>query len=85
MKRGEAVDLVLTDLIMPDLGGRELAERVREFAPNLPILYTSGYSRDVGPFQKMLALGEHFLPKPFGPVDLARKVREILDRPRNGG
>ncbi len=78
--RGEAVDLVLTDLIMPGVGGRELAEQVREVSPGLPILYTSGYSRDLGPFQEMLAHGEHFLAKPFGPVDLARKVRQILDR-----
>jgi PAS domain S-box-containing protein len=84
LKRGEAVDLVLTDLIMPDLGGRELAERVREMAPDLPILYSSGYSRDVGSFQEMLENGEHFLAKPFGPLDLARKIREILDRPGNG-
>jgi CheY-like chemotaxis protein len=85
LNRGEEVDLVLTDLIMPDLGGRELAGKVREMAPDMPILYTSGYSRDVGPFQDMLANGEHFLAKPFGPADLARKVREILDRPRKNG
>jgi two-component system, cell cycle sensor histidine kinase and response regulator CckA len=84
LERGKAVDAVLTDLIMPDLGGRELAERARERAPDLPILYTSGYSRDVGPFREMLAHGEHFLAKPFGPAGLARKVREVLDLPVHG-
>jgi CheY-like chemotaxis protein len=82
LERGAEVDLVLTDLIMPGMGGRELAERVRVLYPELPILYTSGYSREIGDFQDILAGGEHFLPKPFGPKDLFRKVREVLDEAR---
>ncbi|MEO8211858.1 MAG: PAS domain-containing protein, partial [Myxococcales bacterium] len=79
-EEGQAVDVLVTDLVMPGLGGRELAARVRERSPTLPILFMSGYSADVGIDQDVLSIGENFLAKPFTPGDLARKVREILDR-----
>jgi two-component system, cell cycle sensor histidine kinase and response regulator CckA len=81
---GQRIDLVVTDLIMPDMGGRELATHVRVRRPALPVLYTSGYSKDMGDYKEALANAEYFLPKPFGPLDLARKVREILDHSRLG-
>jgi two-component system, cell cycle sensor histidine kinase and response regulator CckA len=71
---------VVTDLIMPDMGGRELAGHVRVHRPDLPVLYTSGYSKDMGDFEAAQANAEYFLAKPFGPLDLARKVREVLER-----
>jgi PAS domain S-box-containing protein len=78
-------DLVVTDLIMPDMGGRELAAQVRLRRPGVPVLYTSGYSKEMGDSQEALANAEYFLPKPFGPTDLARKVREVLTQSRHVG
>ncbi|MEP6653012.1 MAG: ATP-binding protein [Myxococcales bacterium] len=78
-------DLVVTDLIMPDMGGQELAMQVRMHRPALPVLYTSGYSEDTGDLQEAQANAEYFLPKPFGPLDLARKVREVLQHAQQGG
>jgi CheY-like chemotaxis protein len=78
----QSLDLVVTDLIMPDMGGRELAEHARAHRPALPVLYTSGYAKDTTGSQQPLANAEYFLPKPFGPVDLARKVREALKQSR---
>jgi two-component system cell cycle sensor histidine kinase/response regulator CckA len=79
----QPLDLVVTDLIMPDMGGRELAAQVRAQRPTLPVLYTSGYSKDVGDSQEAPANAEYFLGKPFGPVDLARKVRQVLEDSRH--
>ena len=80
----QPLDLVVTDLIMPDMGGRELAAQVRAHRPGLPVVYTTGYSKDMGDYQEALANAEYFLAKPFGPLDLARKVREILEHSRQG-
>jgi PAS domain S-box-containing protein len=74
----QPLDLVMTDLIMPDMGGRELAVQVRAHRPALPVLYTSGYSEKAGESHEAPANAEYFLPKPFGPTELARKVREVL-------
>jgi PAS domain S-box-containing protein len=78
---GLTLDLVVTDLIMPDMGGRELARHVRVHRPGVPVVYISGYSEDLGDFEA-LANAEYFLPKPFGPLEVARKVREILEHSR---
>ena len=75
---------MVTDLIMPDMGGRELAEQIRVHHPTLPVLFTSGYSKDMGSLQEAMANAEYFLSKPFGPLDLARKVREVLEQARQG-
>jgi CheY-like chemotaxis protein len=74
----QPLDLVVTDLIMPDMGGRELAAQMRQHRPSLPVLYTSGYSKETGDSKESPANAEYFLGKPFGPSDLARKVREAL-------
>ena len=77
----EKVDLLLTDVVMPDLSGREVAEALRAQDPNLPVLYQSGYTDDTivrrGIFREEVA----FLKKPFTLDVLARKVREVLARP----
>lgn len=69
------IDLVLTDLVMPEIGGRELAAHVRQHGPKVPVVYTSGYSKDTGDFEPRSAHEEadYFLPKPFGPLDLAQR------------
>jgi two-component system, cell cycle sensor histidine kinase and response regulator CckA len=70
---------VVTDLIMPDMGGRELAKHVRVHRLAIPVVYISGYSEDLGDFKEAQSNAEYFLSKPFGPLDVARKVREVLD------
>jgi len=75
------VDLVVSDLVMPEMGGRELATRLRAEAPHLKILFTSGYTDDAGIRQGALENGMGFLGKPFTPEELLRKAREMLDQP----
>jgi CheY-like chemotaxis protein len=76
-----AVDLVVSDLVMPEMGGRELVTRLREDAPGLKVLFTSGYTDDAGIWKGALAAGMGFLSKPFTPEALVRKAREMLDQP----
>ena len=76
---GGHVDLVFTDLIMPHMGGRELAAKILEQAPGTRILYASGYTEDAVVHHGNLDAGQHFLAKPFAPDALLRRVREILD------
>jgi PAS domain S-box-containing protein len=68
-----SIGLVVTDSIMPRLGGRELLERLRAKRPDIRVLQISGYSDSA-------VAGEEFLAKPFEPAELLRRVREILDR-----
>ena len=64
---------MITDVVMPDLGGRALAAFVRDSAPDLPILYISGYAEEAVVSQGMLEEDERFLQKPFSPADLLRR------------
>ncbi len=73
------IHLLVTDLIMPELGGRELIERLRARRPELRALFVSGYPGDLGTLERALADGCTFLAKPFQMPDLARAVRDALD------
>ena len=73
------VDLVLTDVVMPVLNGRELGERLAVERPELRVLYMSGYTDDDVVRRGLLRPESPFLQKPFMPADLSRKVREVLD------
>jgi CheY-like chemotaxis protein len=75
------VDLVVTDVMMPGMGGRELAGRLRDRQPGLRVLFMSGYTADEVLRQGIETEAEHFIQKPFTPDGLARKVREVLVRP----
>jgi DNA-binding NtrC family response regulator len=79
-ERGREIHLLLTDVIMPGLSGRELAKRLTPRQPNMRVLYMSGYTFNVIAQGGMLEDGVAFLQKPFTPSTLAEKVREILDR-----
>jgi len=74
----EAFDLVLTDVVMPEMNGHELALRLVELRPGVPILYTSGYTGDVVEARGVLDAHDSFLQKPFTLAALAAKVRTAL-------
>ncbi len=73
------IDLLLTDVIMPEMNGRDLAKRLLERRPDLKRLFMSGYTANVIAHHGVLEEGVHFIPKPFLMKDLANKIREVLD------
>jgi PAS domain S-box-containing protein len=75
----DAIDLLLTDVIMPGMNGRELARLLAEGRPDMRVLYMSGYADAAMNQHGILPPGTAFLSKPFTPEVLARKVREVLD------
>jgi signal transduction histidine kinase/CheY-like chemotaxis protein len=77
----EPIDLMVTDLVMPQLGGRDLVQRVAPAHPELRVLYLSGYADSDAQQKGLLDAGSFFLQKPFTPDALSRKVREALDAP----
>ncbi len=79
-KKEITIDLLVTDLIMPNLNGRELAEKALQIRPSLRILYTSGYTDDQLVTDGAMNSEIDFLQKPYSVVILLKKIREILDR-----
>ena len=74
------IDLVLTDVVMPVMGGKEMADALRGSRPETKVLFTSGYTEDAIGHHGILLPGIEFLQKPYLTVSLARRVREVLDR-----
>jgi two-component system, cell cycle sensor histidine kinase and response regulator CckA len=74
------IDLLFTDVVMPHMSGKELADRVRMVHPHTRILFTSAYTENAIVHQGILAKGTALLSKPFTPMALANKLREVLDQ-----
>lgn len=75
----ESIDLLLTDVIMPEMNGKELASKLSTFLPAINVVYMSGYTENVIVHHGALDEGIHFIQKPFAKKDLARIVRKALD------
>jgi two-component system, cell cycle sensor histidine kinase and response regulator CckA len=74
------IDLLLTDVVMPGMNGRELYRQAAELIPRLKVLYTSGYTENAIAHHGVLEDGVDFVAKPFSPAELMEKVKEILER-----
>ena len=79
LERDPDIDLLLTDIVMPEINGRQLAEQVLKLKPGLPVLYMTGFSRNAVVHNGMLDPALNFMAKPFTVDQLAAKVREALD------
>ncbi|RRR74269.1 MAG: PAS domain-containing sensor histidine kinase [Candidatus Viridilinea halotolerans] len=74
----DPIDLLVTDVILPAMNGRVLAEELRQLRPNIKVLFTSGYTANVIVHHGILEAGIEFLPKPYALTTLAQRVREVL-------
>jgi CheY-like chemotaxis protein len=77
--RGLKIDLLLTDIVMPKMNGKQLAYRIGQVLPQIKVLFCSGYPEELAARNGMIAPTVRFLQKPVVPQTLAIKVREVLD------
>jgi len=82
---GGAIDLIITDVVMPLMSGRDLAARLRSLRPDAPVIYMSGYAEGLTTSDEILQGGAVLLSKPFSPAELVRRAREMLDSVRPPG
>ena len=79
--RGSDIEVLITDIVMPRMGGLEVAALVKERVPGVRVLYISGYSDSEEVHRVIGTAGKAFLAKPFSPSELARRVRALCDGP----
>ena len=79
-EHGSEIHLLMTDVVMPGMNGRDLAENLLFLCPHLKHLFSSGYTADIITQQGVLGEGVHFIQKPFTSQSLATKIREALDK-----
>ena len=75
----DSIDVVVTDLRMPEMGGRALAAALHAEAPHLPVIFMSGYDEDALPETEAAGVGETVLQKPFATTDLVARILEMLE------
>ena len=75
----DPIDLMVTDVVLPQMNGPEVARKLAPLFPGMKVLYMSGYTENTTVDQGMLEEGAAFLEKPFTPEAMVRKVRELLD------
>ena len=75
------IHLLVTDVVMPEMGGRQLLDAVRQHRPALKVLFMSGYTDDAVLLHGVIEATDAFIQKPFTPLSLARKVRDVMDDP----
>ncbi len=78
-KNSNKIHLLITDVVMPIMSGKDLAERIKTFNPNIKVLFMSGYTADVIAHHGVLDQGVDFIAKPFSIKSLSTKVRKVLD------
>ena len=76
--KGQQIDLILTDVVMPGLNGREMMDRIKAILPNTKVLYMSGYTADIIAQRGIVDEGMHFITKPIDMNKLNDKILEIL-------
>jgi DNA-binding response OmpR family regulator len=76
-----AIDLLVTDVVMPGMNGKELSQRIAALKPGIAVLFMSGYTWEVIGHQGIVDRDTHFIQKPFELRDLAAKVRAVLEHP----
>src|SRR4029453_2394336 len=75
----QPIQLLLTDVVMPETSGKEVAERLRTLRPGIKVLFMSGYTDEAIVHHGVLDAEVEFIQKPFAPLALAKKVREVID------
>ena len=79
-ERAGDIDILLTDVVMPGFDGRQLARQVEQLHPEIKVLLMSGYTAEIVAHQDRNEFALPFLEKPFTPIELGLKVRDVLDQ-----
>jgi DNA-binding NtrC family response regulator len=73
------IDIILSDVVLPGMNGRQFVQEVRRRRPEIPVIYVSGYTNEPVVHDALNDMGTRFIQKPFGRNDLAYEVRQALD------